>query len=85
LLWLYFPWFNIYSKDFYPYFLNYVLCHVLGGGEWSSSCPIVSPLVIQWIGGWMGRIMGQDVVEKKETHCPCWELNPGPSVMQPIP
>jgi hypothetical protein len=30
-------------KILYPYFLNYVLCHVLGGGKWSASCPVVSP------------------------------------------
>jgi len=53
----------------------------LDRGEWSASCPGCSTPgkrapVTHWIGDWVGPRIGQDVVEKRKTLCPCHELNP---------
>jgi hypothetical protein len=36
------------------------------------------------IGGWVGPRAGLDVMEKRKIPCPCLELNPDSSVIQPV-
>jgi len=52
----------------------------VGGGEWTALCMILfTPEKkipgTHWIGGWVGRRVCGDTLERRKVLCPCGELN----------
>jgi hypothetical protein len=48
----------------------------LGGGEWSAACPSHFTPSTHWRGGWVGPRAGLNMMVKRLSPYPGWELNP---------